>query len=84
MASRSRPRPIVPEPGPAGENMQADRPTRGTRDLRDLVALALILAVPTILIIVGNVGVAVLVAAAEFVVVVLRAWWQRPSSRRSS
>lgn len=63
MASRSRPRPIVPEPGPAGENMQADRPTRGTaRDLRDLVAVwALILTVLTILIIIGNVGVAVLV-----------------------
>lgn len=56
-------------------------PGQGTggvdRDLRDLIALALILAVPTILIIVGDVGVAVIVAAAQFVVLVLRAWWWR-------
>lgn len=83
MAPRSRPRPIVPERGPAGEDAQVDQRIGGTRrSLRDLVALALILATPTILILVGNVGAAVLAVAAEFIVVVLRAWWQHPSDPR--
>ena len=48
--------------------------------MRDLIALLIILAVPTVLIIVGKVGVAVIVAAAQFVVMVLRAWRQRSDS----
>lgn len=60
-------------------------PGQGTgglgRDLRDLIALLLILAVPTILIIVGNVGAAVIVAASQFVVAVLLVWWRLSGPR---
>jgi hypothetical protein len=53
-------------------------PQRRTRHLVDLTVLVLALATPTLLVLVGQVGVAVLLAAAEFGAVIMHAWWSRP------
>jgi len=49
-----------------------------SRLLIDLVVLILALATPTVLVLVGQVGVALLLAVAEFGALIMRTWWSRP------
>ncbi|GGL03161.1 hypothetical protein Sme01_19080 [Sphaerisporangium melleum] len=42
----------------------------------DLIALVLILAAPLTLVLFGKASVAMVIAVAEFVAIVLRAWWR--------
>jgi hypothetical protein len=47
---------------------------RRSRPLADLIVLVLTLATPSVLVLVGQVGVAALLAVAEFGAIIMRAW----------
>jgi hypothetical protein len=83
MAPRSRPGPIVPDqrtPAEPETGRSARRARSSANSWVDLAALISIMAVPLLLVLVGRAGVAVIVAASEFVLVVLRAWHRNRGS----
>ena len=52
-----------------------------SRLLTDLTVLVIALATPTVLVLSGHVGVAMLLAVAEFGAVIMRTWWSRPDGK---
>ncbi|WP_146607250.1 hypothetical protein [Spongiactinospora gelatinilytica] len=74
-----RPHTIMPEEGrPKAKKASSAHSHMSARakSFVDLAALVVVVAAPVLLVWVGQASVAVILAVAEFVAIVLRAWWR--------
>ncbi|WP_327106929.1 hypothetical protein [Nonomuraea glycinis] len=74
-----RPHTIMPEDaGPKAKKASSELSHMNTqaKSLVDLAALFVVVAAPVLLVWVGQASVAAVLAVAEFVAIVLRAWWR--------